>query len=404
MTVALGCPTSNQEVTVNLSWLTPVLDNEGPFLSIYIDSTRTDPSSASGLSTRWGNFRSRLTEDGAPETILEDIEETLLEPSPIGGRHGRAIIATGSTILVDRVLPAPPREDSAHWGDEPRLVPLLQVIPYAVRQLLVEVDRSGADLHLRAPENPTITKNDNGLGEDASVDGGHDELTKVHVGGGSQHGWRYSNQEARVEDSWERNAEAVAAKVDSIVRERELDMLLLTGDVRAQSLLKDELSKEALAILREVSGGTRGVSLDRASFREDMARVTEEFIKNRQQSLADQFTENQNRGGESVAGAAEVREALQRGQVSELILTVGGEPDDAEDLARQALATDAGISTLGEEFATLPDGVGALLRWRDDATPANSLSSMSGDHGRETAVDPDSEESPREREEESIRQ
>ncbi|GAA2114276.1 Vms1/Ankzf1 family peptidyl-tRNA hydrolase [Kocuria atrinae] len=389
---------------MNLSWLTPVLENDGPFLSIYIDSTRTDPSSASGLSTRWGNFRSKLADDGAPDEILEEIEETLLEPSPIGGRHGRAILATGSAILVDRVLPAPPRQDSAHWGDEPVLVPLLQVIPTGVRQLLVEVDRSGADLHLRAPENPTITKNDNGLGEDASVDGGHDELHKASVGGGSQHGWRSSNQEARVEDSWERNAEAVASKVDSIVRDRQLDMLLLTGDVRAESLLKDELSKEALAILKEVPGGTRGVSLDRASFREEMARVTEEFIKNRQQSLADLFTENQNRGGESVAGSTEVAEALQRGQVSELILTIGAEPENAEELARQALATDAGISTLGSEYVDLPDGVGALLRWRDEATPSNSLSSMSGDHGRETAVDPDSQESPRGQEEESIRQ
>lgn len=388
---------------MNLSWLTPVLETDGPFLSIYIDSTRTDPSSASGLSTRWGHFRSKLAEDGAPDEILEEIETTLLEPSPVGGRHGRAILATGSAILVDRVLPAPPREDSAHWGSEPVLVPLLQVIPRAVRQLLVEVDRSGADLHLRAPENPKITKNDNGLGEDASVDGGHDELHKASVGGGSQHGWRSSNQEARVEDSWERNAEAVAAKVDAIVREHQLDMLLLTGDVRAQSLLKDELGKEALAILQEVPGGTRGQSLDRASFREELARVTEGFITQRQQQLANTFTENQSRGGESVAGAAEVAEALQRGQVSELILTIGGEPDNAEELARQALATDAEISTLGAQYVSLPEGVGALLRWRDDATPSNSLSSMSGDHGRETAANPDSDPSPREREEESIR-
>ena len=388
---------------MNLSWLMPVLETDGPFLSIYIDSTRTDPSSASGLSTRWGHFRSKLAEDGAPDEILEEIETTLLEPSPVGGRHGRAILATGSAILVDRVLPAPPREDSAHWGTEPVLVPLLQVIPQAVRQLLVEVDRSGADLHLRAPENPKIAKNDNGLGADASVEGGHDELHKTSVGGGSQHGWRSSNQEARVEDSWERNAEAVAAKVDTIVRERQLDMLLLTGDVRAQSLLKDELGKEALAILKEVPGGTRGQSLDRASFREELARVTEGFITERQQQLANTFTENQSRGGESVAGAAEVAEALQRGQVSELILTIGGEPDNAEELARQALATDAEISTLAAEYVNLPEGVGALLRWRDDATPSNSLSSMSGDHGRESATDRDSDPSPREREEESIR-
>lgn len=389
---------------MKLPWLMPVLENDGPFLSLYIDSTRTDPRSATELSTRWGQFRSRLAEEGAPEALLDDIEETLLEPSPIGGRHGRAILATGTEILVDRVLPVPPREDSARWGDEPRLLPLLQLTPHAVRQLLVEVDRSGADLHLRAPENPTISKKSNDLGEEASVDGEHDELHKSRPGGRAQHGWRSNNYQARVEDSWERNAETVAETVDTIVRERGLDMLLLTGDVRAQSLLKDALGKEARSILHEVPGGTRGMSLERPTFREELARVTREFVEHRQRELAERFAESQGRDSGSVAGAAEVAQALERGQVDELILVVGAEPDNAEQLARQALATDAGISALDEEFASVPEGVGALLRWRDEATPSNSLASMSGDHRRETAVDPDREESPHEREEESIRQ
>ena len=389
---------------MKLPWLMPVLENDGPFLSIYIDSTRTDPRSATELSTRWGQFRSRLAEAGAPEAILEEIETTLLEPSPIGGRHGRAVLATGTEILVDRVLPVPPLEDLACWEDEPRLLPLLQLTPHAVRQLLVEVDRSGADLHLRAPENPVISKKSNDLGEEASVDGDHDELHKASAGGGNQHGWRSNNFQARVEDSWERNAETVAETVDTIVRERTLDMLLLTGDVRAQSLLKDELGKQALSILHEVPGGTRGMSLERTSFREELTRVTREFVEHRQRELSERFTESQARDGDSVAGAAEVAQALERGQVDELLFVIGTEPEDAERLARQALATDAGISALDEQFASIPEGVGALLRWRDESTPSNSLASMSGDDRRETAVDPDREQqSPHEREEESIR-
>src|SRR5690625_3148848 len=100
-------------------------------------------------------MRSGLADDGAPDDLLEQIEETVLSPSPIGGRHGRTIVATDTEILVDRVLPVPPEQESAQRGDAPVLLPLLQLTRFAVSQLLILVDRSGADLHLRAPENPS---------------------------------------------------------------------------------------------------------------------------------------------------------------------------------------------------------------------------------------------------------
>lgn len=388
---------------MKLPWLKSAVEKSGPFTTVYLDTTRTDPNAAAELETRWSSLRSSLAAEGTPEAMLAEIEDSLLEPSSLGGRHGRAIIATDQQILVDRVLPVPPLLESAQRGDFPRLLPLLQLTPFAVSQLLIVVDRAGADLHLRAPENPSIAQGPNALGEDASVDGGHDELHKANIGGGSQHGWRANNYEARVEDSWERNADTVADTVERILRERDPDMVMLSGDVRAMGLFKDALGREPRERLIEVQGGTRGVGLERASFRDEIARVTDEFIAARQQELADRFQESQARDAASVGGAAEVAQALERGQVDELIFLSGHEPENIEQLLRDALLTDAAVSALDLETVDLPEGVGALLRWKDDATPSNRIGSMSGDSRREDAVDPQRDEpSPRAQEEDAL--
>lgn len=368
------------EVSMKVPWLKSSLTGEGPFLSIHLDTTRTDPHAASELSVRWNQYRGRLAAQGAPEDILDEIEETVLSPSPIGGRHGRTIIASPHEILMDRVLPVPPRE-AVSFGQQPMLLPLAQVVPFAVSQLLIEVDRAGADLHLRAPENPAL-----GKAERDQVDGGHDELHKASVGGGSQHGWRARAFDARVEDSWERNAEVVGRKVDELIARHHPDMVLVTGDVRATALLRDALGKEARERLQVLSGGTRGVSMGRAAFRKELEQATQDFVDRRQRSVAEAFQEGQQRVSTTVGGDAEVAATLERGQVEDLVFLIGREPENIEGLLRQAIMTDAGLCPLEQDYATIPEGIGAFLRWRDDATPSDALSSMSGDRGREEAA------------------
>ena len=87
---------------MKLPWLTPVLEATGPVVSVHLDTTRTDPQAAGELEARWARMRSTLTADGAPRALLAQIEETVLSPSTLGGRHGRTVIATDDAILVDR--------------------------------------------------------------------------------------------------------------------------------------------------------------------------------------------------------------------------------------------------------------------------------------------------------------
>src|SRR5699024_7782406 len=173
---------------------------------------------------------------------------------------------------------------------------------------------------------PSISHGPNGLGEDATVEGGHDVLHKASVGGGPQHGWRADNFEARVEDSWERNADAVAESVEKLLRERSVDMVMRSGGVRAIGRRRVPLGRETRDRLIAVQGGSRGIALDRGPFREEIDAASASFIAARQRELAERFRERQARDGASVGGAAEVGQALARGQVEELVFVSGHEP------------------------------------------------------------------------------
>ena len=61
--------------------------------------------------------------------------------------------------------------------------------------------------------------------------------------------------QTRAEDSWERNAEAVAAVLDKRVAERSPDLVLVTGDMRAVALVCERLGQQARELVVEVPGG-----------------------------------------------------------------------------------------------------------------------------------------------------
>ncbi|WP_026818744.1 hypothetical protein [Arthrobacter castelli] len=359
-------------------WLKDVLEAEPPFLSIYVDTTRTEPSAAAEIENRWEHLREKAEAEGAPKSLLQQIERAVLEPAGIGGPHGRAFLAAGGQLFINRVLPSPPENFVAH-NHRPHLLPLMRVAARAVSHLLVQVDRSGADISLRAPDDPHVAGSAKALGEDASVEGGHDELHKTGEG------WRGQNFEARVEDSWERNAAAVAQRLDKLVRLYRPDLVLVSGDVRASHLLKEAVGQECRQRLVEVPGGGRNDGVDRDEFRVHVEEAVDNFIAFREKAAVDRFVAEQSRDGDSLAGADEVRQALQRGQVDELLVTRGQAPGDIEDLLFQALRTDAAVQSLDSGALSMPDGIGALLRWRDESTPSNAIPSLSGDREREAS-------------------
>jgi hypothetical protein len=395
---------------VELHWLKPLLGRPAPFVTVHLDATRADASGDEEVAGRWRALRRELERSGAATAVLDDIEERVTRPTGVGGPHGRVVIADGAGVVVDRVLKEAPAQSTATLDDVPVLLPAVRAADQSSRFLLVEVDRQGADL---------TWSDGSGLREVSkeSVEGDHDELRKVKESGD---GWRSRRVQMRAEDSWERNAETVAAELDKQVVEKKPEIVLVTGDVRAVSLLCHAVAPRTKDLLVEVTGGSRADGVNQQVFQQRVAAALEAFRQRRREVVLAQYREEIGRGGAAVTSVDDLVTVLQRGQVREVVLHedvtlpgssladrqlwVGPEPlqiaTSESDLAgigvtegartmpadvallRAALGQDAGLTIALDGQVEATDGVGALLRWNDDSTPSEAVPTQSDDQAR----------------------
>jgi len=408
---------------MKLDSLKPLLHHDGPLTTVCLDVTRGDESSGDReVRNRWNGMRRSLEQAGAPAESIAVIEEVVLRPTHVAGPQGRYVVAAQGRVLWDQVLPEPPVRDEAFHDGAPSLVPAVAALDEAVRYLLVEVDRLGADLRWsgvaeRAEDGGEGAEPDRGHGRVEHVEGGHDVLHKF--GGG---GWSHRRFQARVQDSWERNAEAVAAELDKVVAEQRPELVLITGDVRALPLVRAAVGHAVAELLVEVPGGSRADGVKGDVFAQRVGDILEQYRARRREAVVERLRESLGRGEGAVTSLDDLVEVLRKGQVAELVVlrTAGGAsvarlnerrlwtgpeplqlgtrradlaalgvPDGAArelraDVAvlRAVVAQDAGFTYAEEGSVDLVDGVGALLRWSDAATPHETAPSYTADRYR----------------------
>ena len=394
---------------MKIDWLKPLLGTPGPFVTVYIDATRSGDSSGE-VENRWKGLRRSLEKDGVDAAAIAVIEDEIVRPTRVGGPHGRVVIATADEgILVDRIIKDPPAVQKAAYGPVPELLQAARAADDSVDYLRVVVDRLGADL--------TWSEAGGHLPyhEAEAVEGGHDVVNKVRTGGLS-----HKRLESRAEDSWERNAEIVAAEIERQVVAHRPELILLTGDVRAVALLRGALGKKTLELTVDVAGGARGPGVNEGAFEAQVAQALDEFRDGRRAEALEEFREERGRNTGGISGLQNVVAVLARGQVRELLVAdeygpdtdlglqqvwVGPEPlqlsvtsEGLEQLGvveggyqlaatvalvRAALGQDAGLTFVPAGSVTLTDGVGAVLRWHDESTPSDGgAPSLSSDAGR----------------------
>lgn len=405
---------------MKLDSLKPLLHHDGPLTTVCLDATRGDESSGDReVRNRWSAMRRRLEQAGAPAGTVAAIEEVVLRPTHVAGPHGRYVVATADgQVLLDQVLPDPPARDEASHDGTPSLVPAVAAIEESVRYLLVEVDRSGANVHWSGG----VGAVHNGAAAFAQhqvvqVDGGHDELHKTGVGR-----LTHGRFQARVQDSWERNAEAVAAELDKAVAEHRPELVVLTGDVRAVQLVRGAVGNAVADVLVEVAGGSRADGVNKEAFARRLVDVLAQHRANRRDAVVGRLRESLGRGDGAVTSLEDLVEVLRKGQVAEVVVlrAAGGAsvarlnerrlwtgPDPLqiavrradlaalavpEDTAREVradiavlravVAQDAGFTYAPEGSVELVDGVGALLRWSDAATPHEAAPAYTADRSR----------------------
>jgi hypothetical protein len=361
--------------------LAQVVARSGPFLSVYLHTDPGVQKAPERSEQRWKALRSELETSGAPEHLLAEIEPEL----PEAHKHGRTLgfVSDGpGSSHVEHGDPSRP-QDLGRFGPVPYLAPMVRWRQSSPPYVVVLIDRTGADvyeIHHGAPEDVEEVK-----GKDFPI-------TKVGAGG-----WSQRRYQERAENTWEQNAESVAEVVGRLAHRIGARFVAVSGDVRAISLLREALPKDVQPLLTEVSGGRpHGRSGD--PIPDEVDELVTEFVDAQSDTIAERLREEVGQGDLGAVGTKSVVAALERGQVE--ILLLADDPDDKSTLwigakpseiatsagelrelglaepvearrldaiLRAALGSDAKIRIVEPESAPT-DGVGALLRWKDEAT------------------------------------
>ena len=374
---------------MDVSFLNQVLEATGPFATVCADVTHTTENADTELELRVRAIGEKLTEQGAPEPVVEAVRSRLLEGNEggeAGTLKGRAVVvASDGSVVLDQALVDAPLREVAEWSAQPDLTPVLRQLPGRVPHIVVLADRTGADITFMGGP---------GTVEEETVQGDTFQIRKFPGGG-----WAHHRYQHNAENKWVHNADEVADRITSMVRRLSPRFVLVAGDIRARQILTDRAGDLWSGLIVSMDEGGRAAGADREPVDR---RMTELIAEHEARECAEVLEQIQAAGahGLSVTGIRATVEALRKGQVETLVVTdepgddtllVGGSPlelgVDQHDmdalgvhgeavpadraLLAAAVASAAAVVVLPK--AAMPDGasVAAVLRYTDASTPSS---------------------------------
>lgn len=365
--------------------------HSGPFVTIWLDGTRSTESGAHEVQLRWEDVKGQLAADVKPE-LLERVD-AVIEADRTPGRHGLLVVAADDAaddpVLLAEPLRDPPATGTGSVAALPRLMPYLADRSQDLPHVVVVADRTGADI---------LSVSATGATDAQSVDGGTDY--PVHRTGRDD--WSERHFQLRVENTWEANAKNVAEAVRRHVKELAARLVVVAGDVRARQMIADDLgSNHGFAVRPIEEGGRAAGSSTDALERAVRDEVLREIWRERREIL-EHLQQNLGRREYAVAGVGGVVDALRSAQADTVILSddpsstitawVGPEAsqfglDDAEAeafgvrdvqhvrfdcaLVRAVVGTGASLLVTPGAHDYLDGGIGALLRFDPSARAEN---------------------------------
>jgi hypothetical protein len=362
--------------------LSDLYQQTGPFVTAYLDATRSTESGEHEVSLRWRDVRRGLRQAGADEATLAALDEQVAADVGSPGRHGQVLVGANGTVCFGDLLHRPPAASHGSFAPLPHLMPYLAQRATDLPHVVVVTDRTGADvLSVRADGDTTHR----------TVDG----QARYPVHRTATADWSERHFQLRVENSWQTNARDVAAAAARVVNEAAARLVVVAGDVRARHMVADELRSAlppamSVAVIDE-GGRAAGSSVAalEAAVHEQVLRVAwrerREVLEHLQQNLGPREY--------AVAGVADVTEALRMAQADTVVVSddpsstlrawvgptptefglVGSEDTATEQplgndrydaaLVRAVAATGARLLVTPGAHEYLPDGIGALLRY-----------------------------------------
>jgi hypothetical protein len=364
---------------MHLSPLRPVVERPGPFVTVHAAVGHPTEDGRQQRDARWTTIRHTLEHEEVDPALLPQLEERLSELPETPGLARRTLVAQGTDIVFDEVLAGDVRwPETAEVSALPDIGGWLLQADRQVPFILVVADREGADIGLHR-----------GLGlpsaDDVEVSGDDFQIRKVSTGG-----WAQDHVQQYAEDTWQRNADEVAAAVRTGLAEESPELVVLAGDERARHHVAHALDGVQVPVV-QVSAGGRAAGASQEALWDAVRLVLAEHEAHRDARIAEELLERTGQGSAVAQGLEEVLQALAKAQVERLVIDLqacrdlvvdpttypglpmpagvtGEQPADRVLLAAAAL-TDAGCSVLPQSVlpgsSTEGSGVAALLRWDD---------------------------------------
>lgn len=281
-----------------------LLQEGGPWTFAYVDGPGDEPQVVE--EAKQDSVRRRLEASNAPAADLEVIAGALRERAGLPAPSTRYLLARNGQLEIDESLPGA-RIGPERTGCEavPPLLPLVRHDDDRLHYVVVETGREGAEVRWeRAGRAPNLVED---------IEGRTDALPKVHTGGLSQARYQRTSEEI-----WKLNQREVAAAVDELVRDRAPAFVIISGDVRARQLLRNELAEATAQIVVEVDAHTRAAGSDDETLE---SAIAEEIDSQHGEAIADASDRaDAAHGRRGAHGISEVVEALQQAQVETLIM------------------------------------------------------------------------------------
>ncbi|MEV0200016.1 Vms1/Ankzf1 family peptidyl-tRNA hydrolase [Nonomuraea sp. NPDC050691] len=338
---------------MRLDFIRPLYERRGPYASVYTGAlTERDRES------RWHAVRDRLGAAADPHTLR------VLESHVRRAGAGEAVFATHGDVVLAEPLAEPPPSELAVWSPLPHVTPLLLARGENVPHLRVIVDHAGAEVTVFGGGSPRT----------AVVEAQDWPLQKT-----AQGGWSQRRYESAVEETWEKNAAAVAKEVDEQVRRIGAELVLVAGEPRSRAMLTDHLGTKASDRVVMVEHGSRS---GHGSFERDVEEALDAWLEERRAELIDRHRE-----ASGPTGLAQVFHALREGRVHAVLspgqlpqevwigeggtqvstdageLRLWGVEEPVRERADSALARAAAMTDAELWFTDKVPGVAAVIRY-----------------------------------------
>jgi hypothetical protein len=371
-------------MTTSLQQYADLYRKPGPWSTVYTEGSQLTPRTLhpEELRPRW--VRETLASEGAPPADLDAVEEALLVPHEgIPDPVSQFVLVRHGQIEVNEFLPGNRvTSEERTFGVIPVLGPLVRHKPEEFAYVVAEVGRDGGDVRLYFASRPRAA-------DVKEVEGDTEDIQKTHGGG-----WSDLKLQHHTENTWKKNAAEIAGVIDKVVRDNRAQLLVVAGDVRARTLLGEQLSEQSRGIVHMVDVHTRAAGAEKSALDEAVEELVDEVVKQHQEEALERLRIRQGQGSPLLAtGLAEVVAGLEAAAVECLLvdgdsdwgdkqlLTLDGEPwvavseDQATGagvlgkapaeaaLLRAAAMTDADVSFLPKESMPGDEGIAALLRY-----------------------------------------